>query len=705
MSPSPLRKAFGADVAAPKAAVYPPNAFIQIAPDNSITLVINKLEMGQGVNTSLAQLIAEELECDWKSIRSVSAPVDAVYNAVGMPIQMTGGSGSIRTSWEQHRKVGAACREMLRSAAAAAWGIPVADTRAENGFIVNAKSGLKLSYGALSEAAAKLPLPENPPLKAAKDFKVIGKSTKRVDAAEKINGKAVFGIDVRVPGMLYAAVARPSLGTAKLLSHDDAKARAVKGVVRVVAFGNKVAVLAHNTFAARKAANLLNPKWDYGKDASTTTASIMAGLKDLAKGTGVVAETRGDAVAELAVALARLELEYEFPYLAHAPMEPMNCTIDFDGKNARLWSGFQMPTNDRGAAAKTLGIPEEKITINTVYAGGSFGRRASKTSDYVVEACALAKIVKKPLKITWSREDDMRGGYYRPMYFHKVAISLDTKNVVRGWDHRIAGQGIMAGSPFAMMMKNGVDPTVVEGVTESAYKFPNFRCQQMLAETPITTLWWRSVGNTHTAYVMETAIDELAERAGRDPFDYRRALLKESPRHLAVLDLLQKRVGSEMAKPAPGRAFGLAVHESFQSVVGHVAEVSIENGDFRVHRVWSAVHCGQVINPEVAKSQIEGGVVFGISSLRQEIQLHEGELRHTNFDTYPVLRMKDMPVVSVDFVTTEDAPTGLGEPGVPPIAPAVANALYRLTKKRLRVLPYGVASNPAVVGTVTGAGA
>lgn len=685
--PPMIRRGMAAEAAA--GPDYVPNAFIQVAPDNSITIVINKLEMGQGVNTSLAQLIAEELECDWKSIRTVPCPVGAVYNAVGMPFQLTGGSASMRTSWEQHRKIGAGMREMLQTAAAKRWGIEIGDTHAENGVVINRKGKEKLSYGELAHEAGKLPVPLNPKLKSAKDFKVIGKSPQRIDAADKVNGKAVYGIDVRLPGMLYASVTRPTFEKAELVSHDPKAARAVKGVVDVVMFGNKVAVLATNTYAAKKGLAEVNPKWDYGVNRDLSSAKLMARIKaENQAGKGAVAETRGAPGAEMANSKNQLHLEYEFPYLAHAPMEPMNCTIQFDGKTCEFWAGLQMPGIDRGAAAKTLGISEDKVQAHTVFAGGSFGRRACKNSDYVVEACQLVKKVKKPLKITWSREDDMRGGYYRPMYYHKIQIGLDEHNQVHAWQHEIAGQSIMANSPMAGFMKNGIDPTVTEGVTQSAYPFPNFECRQTLTEAPITTLWWRSVGNTHTAYVMETAVDELAEMAGQNVFDYRRRLLKKSPRHLAILDLLEKKTNDLWKKPLPGRALGLAIHESFESVVGHVVEISLDKGNLRTHRVWSVAHVGQVIHPEIAKTQLEGGIIFGLSALGQQVSLKDGQIVETNFDTYPVLRMQDAPVMDVSFVESSDPPTGLGEPGVPPVGPAVANALYQLTKKRLRILPF-----------------
>lgn len=686
--PMVLKKSLGQALAAeaPKAGAIPaPNAFVQILPDDSITLVINKLEMGQGVNTSMAQLLAEELECDWTKIRSVSAPVDAVYNHTGFGTQMTGGSTALASSWDQHRKVGAAMREMLKSAAAARWGVPVSEVKAANGFITHAAKG-KLSYGALAAEAAKLPVPQHVALKAPKDFKVIGQSKKRVDAKDKSNGKAVFGLDVRVPGMVFAVVARPPSPGAKLGAVDEAAARKIPGVVDVVRFSDRIAVLGKNTFAARQGREALNAQWTgvgtYSSD------QIMAKFKEQAKSPGTVAAEKGDAAKALAAADRTLELEYEFPYLAHASMEPLNCTVSFDGKKAEIWSGHQMPTIDRDTAAKVLGLKPEQVTVNTVYAGGSFGRRASKNSDYVVEACELAKVVKKPLQLVYTREDDMRAYYYRPMNYHRVRIGLKGKQV-SGWDHRLVGQTVMGNSFFEMMIKGGIEPAVVEGVNDTHYALPDFRCEVTRGDSPVPTLWWRSVGHTHTAYAMETAIDELAYARGLDAMKMRKEMLAKSPRHMAVLELLEKETGWGRKKPAKGRAWGLAIHESFGSVVGQVAEVSLDGKLPKVHRVWCVAHCGQVVNPDGARSQLEGGIVFGLTAAYQsEITLEAGQVQNGNFHDYPVMRMHEAPKVTVAFVKTEEPPTGLGEPGVPPIAPAVANAYFQLTKKRLRKLPF-----------------
>lgn len=685
--PPMVGKAFASEMPRPDE-VSKPNAFIQIAPDGRITMVSNKLEMGQGVHTSLAQLLAEELECDWKQVHTIAAPVNPVYNHVGFPFQLTGGSSAVRSSWQQHRMIGASMREMLKAAAAKKWGVAITDVYAENGKIVNRKTKSFLSYGDLAEEASKMPLPSEPKLKSPKEYKIIGKSVHRVDAAEKSNGKAIFGIDVRLPGMLYVMVARPTIKKASLKSYNEKAALKVKDVVKVIKFDNKVAVVAKNTHAARLGRDALKATWNAGEETKKSSASIMEDFKKRSQEKGLIAENHGSIEQAANKITQTLSLEYEFPYLAHATLEPMNCTINYDGKSAELWAGFQMPTGDHGAAVKALGLPPDKVKITTVYAGGSFGRRANKNSDYTVEACEIAKRIKKPIKVMWTREDDMRAGYFRPMNFHKVQIGLDKNKNIVTWDHHVVGHTVVGDSPMeAMIVKNGLEATVTEGVSESPYKFENFRVQQTIVKSPMTTLWWRSVGHTHTAYAMETALDEVAEKTGKDPFELRKLHLKD-PRHLAVVDLLQKKAKTHLSKLSEGRAWGLAVHESFKSVVGHLVEVSVQNGSPKVHRVWSAVHCGQVVNPEGAKTQVEGAIVFGLSSLHQQITLQNADIIERNYDTYPVLRIQDMPEVHVEFVASTEPPTGLGEPGVPPILPAVTNALYKITKKRIYTLPF-----------------
>jgi isoquinoline 1-oxidoreductase beta subunit len=667
-----------------------PNAFVQISPDGKVTLIMNKLEMGQGVYTSLAQIIAEELDCDWSKVESISCKVDPVYNTPGYPMIMTGGSNAIHTNWESYRRVGAAMREMLKLAGANRWKVTVGEVRAENSYIIHPKHG-KLSYGELAVEASKQPVPLDPVLKKSKDYKLIGKSSKRLDAQPKADGTAIFGIDVRLPGMLYACVAKPVVEDGKLKRYDGDAAKKISGVVDVIEFGNKVAVLATNTHAARKGQQALQAQFDLGKHSKLSTDQIAEDFKKKAQERGDK-QVREDGHVEDALKKAKrvVHLDYQFPFLSHAPMEPMNCTVAYDGKKADIWAGLQMPTGDQMVAAKILGLTPDKIEMHVTYAGGSFGRRASKTSDYVKEACEIAKKVKKPVKLTWTREDDMHGGYYRPLTHHRVTMGFDSKNQLLAWDHHIVSQSIMEGSPFAAAIKNGIEEPVVEGVSDTHYAIPNFRLDQTRPESPMTTLWWRSVGHTHTGYAMETAIDEVAEITKQDPLEMRRKMLKSSPRHIEVLDLLKKQTGWGKKKPPKGRAWGLAVHESFKSVVGHVAEVSIDkNGHPIIHQVWSAVHVGQVVNPDGAATQVEGAIIFGLSAfLYQQIQVKDGVFQQNNFNDYPVMRMKEMPKVSVAFVKSDAHPTGLGEPGVPPIGPAVANAIYKLTKKRVRSLPY-----------------
>jgi isoquinoline 1-oxidoreductase subunit beta len=664
---------------------YPPNAFIQIAPDNTVTLIINKLEMGQGVNTSMAQLIAEELECDWTKIKSVSAPVNVVYNHTKMPMQLTGGSSALITSYTQYRTLGAAMKQMLIQAAAEKWSVPPSECHAKDGFVIHPKG--KYSFGELAEAASQLPYPSKVELKSEKDFKIIGKSVKRVDARDKVTGTGIFGLDVKIPDMLYAMVARSPVRGGKLVSVKDSAARAIPGVIDVVKFGNSVAVLAKNTWIAKKGREALEVKWDYqGKD-GFSNESLMADFKKAAASPGINVESRGDSKKALEGATTKIVAEYEFPYLAHAPMEPMNCTISFDGKKCDIWAGHQMPTSDRLAASKILEIPPENIELHTVYAGGSFGRRACKNSDYVSEAAALAKVVKKPFKIVWTREDDMKGQYYRPMNYHRAEIGF-AKNKLSGWSHQIVGQSVVEDSFIeAMMVKNGIEEVVIEGVKGTPYDFTDFSVGLQRPKPNISTLWWRSVGHTHTAYVMETLVDEIAHKLGQDPLLFRKSHLKKSPRHIAVLDILEKMAWGKPVKK--GHALGLAVHESFNSVVGHVAEVSYEGGDVKIHKITSAVHCGLVVNPDGAKTQVEGAVAFGLSAaLRGEIKIANGQVVTSNFHDYQVLRLNEMPIVDVHFVKATGSPTGLGEPGVPPTAPAVANALFKLTGKRIRTLPF-----------------
>jgi isoquinoline 1-oxidoreductase beta subunit len=678
------RMAFAAD--APAKGKYPPSSFIRVEPDGTTVFQINKLEMGQGVNTSMAQILAEEMDCDWSKVRSESCGVAPEYNHTAFGTQMTGGSSALNSSFEQHRMIGATARAMFVQAAANRWSVEPSALHTENGFVVGEKG--KLSYAELAPAVAKLSPPEKVSLKDPSKFKIIGKSVGRVDALAKTTGKAQFGIDIKVPGMLYCVVARAPVFGAKVKSSNVAAAKAVRGVKNVVELPDRVAVLAENTYAARMGRDALDVQWEKSGKENVTSESILAQYREAAKVPGAVCENTGDAVAAMK-GLKMMEAEYHFPYLAHACMEPMNCTISYDGNSCEVWSGHQMPTIDRDTAAGMLGLDKEKVTVHTTYAGGSFGRRANKNSDYVVEACMIAKVVKQPIKVVWTREDDMKGGYYRPFMYHHATIGIDVKGMPHAWDHRVVGQSVVGDSFFEkMMVKDGVDPTAVEGVTESKYAVPNRRITLALQKQHVPVLWWRSVGHTHTAFVMETLIDEMATNANKDPLQYRLSLLKASPRHVAVLKLLKK--NSPWGKPAKkGHAYGLAIVESFKSVVGQVIEISMEGGQPRVHRVWAAAHIGRVVNPEGAKQQMEGGILFGLSAaLYGNVPIVDGAPTTNNFSDYPVARMNEAPDIKTFFVNSQETPTGLGEPGVPPVAPAMANAMYRLTKKRVRKLPF-----------------
>jgi isoquinoline 1-oxidoreductase subunit beta len=676
-------------MAAPSKApiLYPPNAFIRIAADSSVSIVINKCEMGQGVFTSMSQLIAEELDCDWQKIQPVAAAVDPVYNhTVFGGSQITGGSSSLSSSYMQYRKIGASARMMLTQAAAAKWGVDASTCKTANGFVTHASKG-KLSFGELAEAANRLPMPKEVPLRDAKNFKFIGKSIPRLDAHEKSTGKAIYGIDVRIPDLVRVMLVRPPVFGATLKSFDAADAKKVSGVIDVVRVNDRVAVIGKNTWAARKGRDAVKAEWNMNGKDTVSSESLFADFKVIADKPALNVKSSPEAVKEASADQGALFAEYEFPYLAHAAMEPLNVTVNYDGKKAEIWSGHQMPTVDRDFAAKILGLRPDQVKVNAVYAGGSFGRRASKTADYVSEACEVAKVLKRPMQLLYSREDDMKGGYYRPFAYHRARISTAKNGVPKAWHHTIVSQSIMAGGVMEGMLAGGADPVVTEGVTNSKYDVPKMQIDLQMPRLDIPTLWFRSVGHTHTAFVMETLMDELALRGGKDSLDFRRGLLKASPRHLAVIDLLQKK--SPWGKKAPqGRAYGVAVHESFNTVVGQVVEVSMTDGRPKIHHVWSAVHCGRVVNPEGAKTQVEGAIAFAMTAaLYGNIAIEKGQVKTANFDTYKVLRMSEMPKVDVFFVASNDNPTGLGEPGVPPLAPALANALFKLTGNRIRKLP------------------
>ena len=679
---------------APPKMVYPPNAFIRIGSDNSVTVVVSKLEFGQGVLTSLPMLIAEELECDWAQVKSVHAPVAPVYNHPGFGIQMTGGSQSVASSWDQLRTVGAQARVMLMQAAANEWKVPLPECRAEKGYVVHS-SGKKLAYGQLVEAANKLPLPEAVKLKDAKDFKIIGKTTRRLDTPGKTNGSAKFGIDVKFPGMLTAVVARPPMFGAKVKSFDIEDAQGIPGVRYVAEVPSGVAIIATSFWSAKKARDKLKVVWDDSAAAKVSSDALKAQFVALAKTPGAVAKKAGDADA-IKSAAKTIVAEYDVPYLAHAPMEPLNCTVLLTADACKIWSGTQFQTVDRAAAAKAAGLDPSKVEIETMLAGGGFGRRAVPDSDYVVEAVHVARVLRRAVgvdktppavRVLWTREDDIKGGYYRPAYVHRIEAGIDKDGRPVAWNQVIVGQSIVAGTPFeAMMVKDGVDATSVEGAMEG-YSIPNVNISLHSPKTGIPVLWWRSVGNTHTAFVKETMMDELAASAGKDPVEFRKSLMTPGSRELAVLTLVADKAGWGKSLPA-GRARGVAVHESFGTVCAQVAEVSVSSGKIKVHKVFAAIDCGTAVNPGGIAAQVEGAIAFGLSAaLSGAITLKDGVVEQSNFHDYAPIRIGDMPQVEVHIVASSAPPSGVGEPGTPPIAPAVANAVFALNGKRLRSLP------------------
>lgn len=668
--------------------IYPPNAFIHIAADDSITIVVNKSEMGQGVYTSLPMLINEELEADWSRISVESAPVAAVYNHTGMPMQLTGGSSSIPSSWEQMRQVGAVARVLLIRAAAREWGVPEGECHAENSQVIHA--GKKLSYGKLADAAAKLPLPENVALKSPRDFKIIGKAMRRLDTPEKINGSAKFGIDVYLPGVLTVLVARSPVFGGKVKSFNADEARKLLGVQGVYQVPTGIAVAATGFWPAKTARDLLQIEWDEGPGAALSTSAMFAEYLELAKQPGAVARSDGDTVQGFKATHKRISAEYEVPYLAHAAMESLNVVVDLKPDRCTIWTGTQAQTMDRAAAARTAGLKPEQVEIHTTFLGGGFGRRANPRSDFVIEAVQVAMAVGKPVKVVWTREDDMQGGNYRPMWADYIEAGIAKDGKPLAWKHTIVGQSIVAGTSFeGFMTHNGIDATSVEGAATLPYMIPNLQVELHSVKNAVPVQWWRSVGHSHTAFVVETMIDELAHMAGRDPVAYRLDILPGNSRYRGVLQLAAEKSAWGKKKLPVGHAYGVAVHQSFNSYVAHVAQVSLENGKVRVHRVVSAVDCGMVVNPDGVHQQIESAIVFGLSAaLHGAITLEKGRVMQSNFNDYPPLRFSEMPKIDVHIVESREPPSGIGEPGTPPIAPAVANALFVLTGKRLRRLPF-----------------
>jgi isoquinoline 1-oxidoreductase subunit beta len=670
---------------------FAPNAFVRIGADDTVTVIAKHVEMGQGSYTGLATLVAEELDADWTKVNVEGAPADAkLYNNFMFgPAQGTGGSTSIANSYEQLRKAGAAARAMLVSAAAEEWKVPAETITVERGVVKH--DGRTASFGQLVAKAAGLPVPTEVKLKDPKDFRYIGKSIARKDSRAKCNGTALYTIDMKLPGLLTAVVAHPPRFGATVKSFDAAKAKSVHGVVEVVQIPQGVAVLATNFWAAKQGRDALMVQWDESKANKLGSDEILEHYKALAEQIAVPAKQTGDMEAALSAAARTLTAAFEFPYLAHAAMEPMNCVIKLGTDVCEVWNGEQFQTVDQANVAAVVGMKPEQVKINMLYAGGSFGRRANPASDYLNEAAHIVKAIKgrAPVKLQWTREDDMRAGYFRPTYYHVLRAALDANNNPIAWHHRIVGQSIMAGTPFEpMVVKDGIDGTSVEGAVNLPYPFTNLRVDLHSTKIGVPVQWWRSVGSTHNAFSTETFMDELAAAAGKDPVEFRRGLLATHPRHLGVLNLAAEKAG--WGTPlAQGQARGVAVHESFNTFVAQIAEVSMKpDGSFRVDRVVCAVDCGVAVNPDVIRAQMEGGIGYGLAAaLDGAITLKDGRVEQGNFHDYRVLRMNEMPKVEVYIVDSKESPTGVGEPGTPVIAPAVCNALFALTGKRIRSLP------------------
>jgi isoquinoline 1-oxidoreductase beta subunit len=672
--------------------VFAPNAFLRIGNDNSVTVLLGHSEMGQGIWTGLTMLIAEELDADWSKIRVEHSPASAAdYGMAGFGgMQITGGSTSTWMEFDRYRQAGAAARQMLIEAAARRFEVAPSQIRTESGVVIAGEQ--RATYGELADDAGKLPVPDpaSIKLKDAKDWRLIGKPTKRLDTPEKITGRAKFGMDVQFDGLMTAMVARSPVFGGSLKSFEGAEALAIPGVHKVVQVPTGVAVIADHYWAAKLGRDALKIDWEPGPNAGLDSRALLEQFRKLAATPGLNAGKAGDTQGALAKAVKTIDVEYSVPYLAHAPMEPLNCTVRITQDKCEIWTGTQFQTLDQMVAGKITGLKPEQVEIHTEFLGGGFGRRANPTSDFVSEAVYVAKAAGMPVKTVWAREDDIRGGYYRSAFLHHARIGLGADGLPLAWKHVLVGQSIMADTSLeASMVKDGIDKTSVEGVADSPYLagLGNHQIELHSPKTGINVLWLRSVGHSHTAFVMESLIDEMAAAAGKDPVEYRRTLLKDHPRHLGVLNLAVEKANWN-APLADGHALGVAVHESFGSYVAQVAEVSQDNLVIRVHRVVCAVDCGIAVNPQSIAAQMESCITFGLGfALHSKLTIRDGQVVQSNYHDYQVLRLNEMPLVEVFIVPSTDKPGGIGEAGVPPTAPAVANAVYALTGQRLRELP------------------
>jgi isoquinoline 1-oxidoreductase subunit beta len=691
------------DEAAPAAAAggkpaagSPFEAYVAIAADGFVTVFASQFDMGQNVYHGLATLVAEELDVALDRVQVEGRAGNPKWYgnlAMGGAFQLTGGSSSMPSSWERYRKAGAAARELLKQAAANEWKVAIGELSTANGEVTHAGSGRRAPYGSLIAAAASLPVPGEVALKDQKAWTLIGKDTPaRIDARAKSDGSQQYTIDIKLPGMLVATVAHSPRFGGKAKSFDATAAKAVPGVVEVVQISRGVAVVAQNTWAAIKGREALQVTWDDSGAETRSSQAMFAEFETLAKQDGKVAQQRGDAKAALGKAKTTIEATYRFPYLAHAALEPLNAVVHKDGDRLHIHGGLQMPDVVQGTCAQIAGVKPEQVELHVMKTGGGFGRRAVADCDVFVEATEIAKALdfRAPIKLQWTREADMGGGRYRPLHVHRVRVGLGEDGAISGWQHHIVGQSIVAGTAFeSMMMKDGIDPSSTEGVVDTPYAVADFDVRITHPASPVPVLWWRSVGHTHTAYVMETMIDEIASATKQDPVALRMSLLSADARHRAVLALAAEKAGWSQP-PAAGRFRGVAVHQSFGSYVATVAEISkAADGAIRVERCVVASDCGIVVNPDVVRAQIEGGTGFGLSAmLGEHLSLDNGAPTAGNYDAYRVLRIDAMPKVEVHMLASAASPTGIGECAVPPIGPAVANAIFQATGKRVRDLPF-----------------
>src|SRR5688572_1308562 len=673
--------------AAASGQVFTPNAFLRITPDDQVTVIIGKSEMGQGIYTGLAMAAAEELDIDPARVSVEFAPADPAFNAPFAPVQFTGGSMSTSTTYMPLREAGADARAMLLGAAADHWKVGADTLRTEDGKVFNGRKSL--SYGALAGAASKQTPPGKVALKDPAQFRYLGKPHKRLDAPMKVDGSAKFGIDQRVPGMLFAVSAKPPVIGATLEKVDDTAARAVPGVVDVKQLPFGVVVYGRNTWAAKRGRDALSLEWNEGPNSNLSTTSLRAEYRRLIGQPGAVAAERGNVRGALAAAANRMDVEYELPYLAHSPMEPLNCLADVRADGCDLYLGTQMQSPDRDAVAEVLGVDAATVKVHTAFLGGGFGRRAQRYSEAAVEAAQASRAVGKPVLLTQTREDDVQGMSYRPYVLSRVRAAVDGDGNAVAWQQCIVSQPVLRGGRFEGFIPKGskFDPSSVEGASDMPYTIPNLLVDTHEGNRTVPVLWWRSVGHSHTGFTVNCAMDELAVLAGADPVEFRRKLLGADPRYLAVLNKAAEMSNWGSAPPA-GRGRGIAIQNSFGSIVAEVAEVSVEGGNVRVHKVWCAIDCGFAANPSGVVAQMESAINYGLSAaLHGEITFENGKVQQSNFHDYPMLRINEAPEIEVAIINSGEPMGGAGEPGTPPIAPAVANAIYAATGKRVRRLP------------------